>query len=48
MIQEYAVEPEAVMSWKDFRYVMGRFGVHEGRVIAAFPRDWRSRVWKAM
>lgn len=48
MIKEFAVEPEAIVSsYRDFSYVVEKFGVCEGRVISRFPRRWTSLVYEA-
>ena len=48
MIKEFAVEPEAIVSsYRDFSYVIEKFGVCEGRIISRFPRRWTSLVYEA-
>ncbi len=48
MIREFAVEPEAIVgSYRDFSYVIEKFGVWEGRVISEFPSKWKRRVYEA-
>lgn len=48
MFKEVAVDPIAVASsYKDFRYIIEKFGVPEGRLIAAFPSKWRRYVFQA-
>lgn len=45
MIKEFALEPEAITaSYRDFCYFTEKFGVHQGRVIAEFPRKWQKMV----
>lgn len=45
MIKEFALEPEAITtSYRDFCYFTEKFGVHQGRVIAEFPRKWKKMV----
>jgi hypothetical protein len=45
MIKEFALEPEAITaSYRDFCYFTEKFGVHQGRVIAEFPRKWQRMV----
>ena len=47
MIYEFAVDPEAVNNWKDFRYVIEKFGVSNGRLISRFPKNWKRMVYEA-
>lgn len=48
MIKEFAVEPEAIVSsFKDFIYVVEKFGICEGRVISRFPKTWKRLVYEA-
>lgn len=48
MFKEIAVEPAAVASsYRDFAYIIEKFGIPEGRLIAAFPRRWKRFVYSA-
>ena len=48
MFKEIAVEPAAVAaSDLQFRYIIEKFGVAEGRLIAAFPSKWKRFVYQA-
>jgi len=48
MIKEFAVEPEAIAnSYRDFFYIIEKFGLPQGRVIAEFPRKWKAMVFQA-
>lgn len=48
MIKEFAVEPKAIVSsYRDFSYVIEKFGVWEGRVISEFPSKWKRLVYAA-
>ena len=48
MIKEFAVEPEAIAnSYRDFFYVIEKFGLSQGRVIAEFPKKWKAMVYEA-
>jgi len=48
MIKEFAVEPEAIVSsYRDFSYIVEKFGVCEGRVISRFPKTWKRLVYEA-
>ncbi len=41
MIYEYALDPTILKDWGSFRPLADGFGFSKGRVIAAFPKDWR-------
>lgn len=48
MLYEYAVEPQAIgSSWKDFRYLIEKFGFDRGRLISQFPKAWFKEVYAA-
>jgi len=47
MLKEFALEPEAIATWANFKDFIDKFGVSNGRVIAAFPRKWRQAVFRA-
>lgn len=48
MFKEIAVDPAAVAtSYRDFSYIVEKFGISEGRLIAAFPRCWKKLVHDA-
>lgn len=48
MFKEIAVEPAAVAtSYRDFSYIVEKFGISEGRLIAAFPGRWKALVHQA-
>ncbi len=48
MFKEIAIEPAAVASsYRDFSYIIEKFGIPEGRLIAAFPRKWKKFVFQA-
>jgi len=48
MFKEIAIEPAAVAtSYRDFAYITEKFGVAEGRLIAAFPSKWKRSVYQA-
>lgn len=48
MFKEIAVEPAAVASsYLQFNHIIDRFGVPEGRLIAAFPSNWKRMVYDA-
>ena len=48
MFKEIAVDPAAVAtSYRDFSYIVEKFGISEGRLIAAFPGRWKALVHQA-
>src|SRR5690606_977065 len=47
MIHEFAVDPEALTGWQNFRYVVEKFGIPQGRLISRFPKEWKSLVYDA-
>jgi hypothetical protein len=47
MIKEFALDPEVLATWENFRYFVEKFGVSKGRLIAEFPRRWRRLVYEA-
>lgn len=48
MFKEIAVDPTAVAtSFRDLSYVVEKFGIPEGRLIARFPKHWRRLVYQA-
>lgn len=48
MFKEIAIDPAAVASsYRDFAYIIEKFGIPEGRLIAAFPSKWKRFVYQA-
>jgi hypothetical protein len=48
MFKEIAVDPAAVAaSYLQFNHIIDRFGIPEGRLIAAFPSKWKRLVYEA-
>lgn len=48
MFKEFAVEPDAITgSYRDFAYVVEKFGVPEGRWISRFPKAWKALVYES-
>lgn len=47
MLHEFAVEPALLGDWQEFRALFGKFGVHQARMIAEFPKKWRKMVYEA-
>lgn len=47
MLYEYAVEPQVLSTWAEFRYFAERFGNEHGRLISKYPESWPKRVWES-
>lgn len=48
MIKEFALDPDAVTtSFLDFKYIIEKFGISQGRVISRFPKTWKRMVYEA-
>lgn len=48
MFKEIAVDPAAVVtSYLQFSYIIEKFGISEGRLIAAFPSKWKRFAYQA-
>lgn len=47
MLHEFAVDPEALASWEQFRYLTEKFGIEHGRLISKFPKHWKRSVYAA-
>lgn len=41
----FAIEPTAFDDHKDLKYLLSKFGFHEGRFIAEYPGNWLKRVY---
>ncbi len=49
MFKEIAIDPAAVVASADqFNNIIDRFGIPEGRLIAAFPSKWKKLVFDAV
>jgi hypothetical protein len=48
MLKEYALDPELLSNWKEFRYFIEKFGVQYGRVISQYPSKWKKAVCEAI
>lgn len=47
MINEYALEPEALSNWSAVRYFLDNFGFESGRLISQYPKKWKYAVYQA-
>src|SRR4051812_5389942 len=47
MISEYALEPQVLCNWRDYRFFVAQFGVPKGRLISRFPKSWKRLVIEA-
>ncbi|QEP41869.1 hypothetical protein D5085_01115 [Ectothiorhodospiraceae bacterium BW-2] len=48
MIKEYAIDPELLSNWQNFRYLTEQFGISKGKLIAEYPKRWRKLVYDAL
>jgi len=48
MIHEFALDPSLLNNWDRFRYLTGKFGISEGRLIARYPKHWKRMVYAAL
>lgn len=48
MIHEYAVEPDSLCSLERCKIVLDNCGIHKGRLVAEYPKDWKKRVVQAV
>ena len=44
MFRVYALEPEAIIEWRNERWLFHKLGWEHGRVIAKFPDGWIALV----
>lgn len=44
MIREFALDPDLLSNWKDFKHFTEKFGVSKGRLISRYPKDWAGLV----
>ena len=50
MIYEFALEPDLVASWHNSEHCLfckSNFGLQPRRLVSAYPKKWRTLVWKA-
>ncbi|MCD6297177.1 MAG: hypothetical protein J7M30_08480 [Deltaproteobacteria bacterium] len=45
---EYALDPELLTNWKDFRYFSEKFGWSYGRLISRYPKRWKRLVYDSL
>ena len=48
MIHEYALEPQLISNWQNFRYFTEKFGVSQGRLISRYPKSWKRLVYESL
>lgn len=48
MVYEFAVEPELLSRWDQFRYIIEKFDVAQGRLISRFPKEWTKMVYDSL
>lgn len=47
MLKEFALDPELLSNWQDFRFFVAQFGAAQGRLISRFPKSWKAMVKEA-
>ena len=48
MFYEYALEPQLLNNWRDFRYFFENMGVSKGRLISRYPKHWKRLVYESL
>ena len=48
MHYEFALEPQLLSSWKDFRFFVSQFGWQHGRLISRYPKRWKRHVYESL
>lgn len=48
MFYEYALEPQLLNNWPDFRYFFENMGVSRGRLISRYPKHWKRLVYESL
>ena len=48
MLREYALDPDVLTNWNDFRYFIEKFGIPEGRLISKYPKKWKYLVYLSL
>lgn len=48
MIHEFALDPGLLNNWEQFRYLIEKFGVCQGRLIARYPKRWKAMVYDGL
>jgi hypothetical protein len=48
MVYEFALEPTLLNTWDQFRYLVEKFDVSQGRLISRFPKKWKKMVYESL
>ena len=48
MFYEYALEPQLLNNWRDFRYFFENMGMSRGRLISRYPKHWKRLVYESL
>ena len=48
MINVYALDPELLTNWSDFRFFISCFGYEKGRLIAIYPGKWKRQIYDSV
>jgi len=47
LCSEYAIDPRAIRSYRDFKYIFEKFGFSQGRLILKIPSDWSETLFRS-
>lgn len=47
MFAEFALKPDLISTWPEYRAIIGFFGMQNGRLISKFPKKWKRMVIEA-
>jgi hypothetical protein len=47
LCSEYAIDPRAICSYRDFKYIFEKFGFSQGRLIVKIPTDWSEELLRS-
>jgi hypothetical protein len=48
MFYEYALDPQLLNNWRDFRYFFENMGISKGRLISRYPKHWKRLVYESL
>src|SRR5437868_3018194 len=48
MLLEYALEPDLLNNYESCRYLLEKFGISQGRLIAQFPTSWLRSIYDTL
>lgn len=48
MLSIYALDPDLMTNYADFRFFVSCFGFDKGRLIAEYPNKWKRRIYESL